>query len=377
MDDEHGKEIMKKMTNYGIKLNWDSFNHEVLLQKKLDKDLVEAEIKRSLDIPEVFWLNKKIIATRANEKGIRFTSFNKEALKARSTDPLFKLVYEWSKLNQYLNMYGVELRDKMDENGRMHSDWYWDGTSTHRITAKNPAVQAFPIELRQHLTAPEGRCLISGDFSQIELRLAGEMADDHNLMALFEDDGDIYSSVGASIYRKPLSEVTEEERKLCKIVVLGTCYGMGSTSLAEKLFGVTTSQAKSEARQIQYKFLNQFPQLSNWLRERGNNPEGISLGRTYRYQELEKRGSRIAVPVQASCSEGFKQCVLLLDKRLTSSASMVVLLHDEVILEVDLDHQIYYENLLRETMIEGMQQIAKKVNIKVNTKIIGGKNDVN
>lgn len=64
---------------------------------------------------------------------------------------------------------------------------------------------------------------MSADYSQIEMRVLAHLCQDSVLLNLFRhsEGYDIYRHLAARIFRKPVAEVTEEERTKAKVICLG------------------------------------------------------------------------------------------------------------------------------------------------------------
>src|SRR3546814_2703508 len=71
----------------------------------------------------------------------------------------------------------------LDLVGRLHPVFKLHGTVTGRLSCEHPNLQQVPRDprIRTLITAPDGWELIEMDLSQIELRIAAELADEHNL----------------------------------------------------------------------------------------------------------------------------------------------------------------------------------------------------
>lgn len=83
-------------------------------------------------------------------------------------------------------------RPYIDTAGRLHPVFKLHGTVTGRLSCEHPNLQQVPRDprIRSLITAPEGWSLIEMDLSQIELRIAAELADEHNLLQVFNEGGD-------------------------------------------------------------------------------------------------------------------------------------------------------------------------------------------
>ena len=96
---------------------------------------------------------------------------------------------------------------------------------------------AHALTLRSCIHAAAGHVLVSADYSQLEVRLLAHFVQDPALLSCFRGElsgSDLFSEMSASMYKKPLEEVTPEDRNHTKHVVYGILYGMSETSLAKE-----------------------------------------------------------------------------------------------------------------------------------------------
>jgi DNA polymerase I-like protein with 3'-5' exonuclease and polymerase domains len=118
------------------------------------------------------------------------------------------------------------------ESWRVRSKYNTCVTATSRLSSSSPNAQNIPQVIRQYITAPAGKVIVTGDFKQIEIcALAFETQDFELLDDLF-NNVDIHARAGKDwIPDRPL---TEEERRQVKGVVFGTIYGGTPKGLAEQ-----------------------------------------------------------------------------------------------------------------------------------------------
>lgn len=126
-------------------------------------------------------------------------------------------------------------------------------------------------ELRKSITAPEGHVIVVADSAQIEARVLAWLADDEELIELFEAGADVYKHMAAQIYSKSVSDVTKDERFIGKIATLGLGYGMGSAkfqhTLATGAMGPAVDMPLSECQRIVHAYRNtRFPIGQLWAK---------------------------------------------------------------------------------------------------------------
>jgi len=90
-------------------------------------------------------------------------------------------------------------------------------------------------ELRKCVVAPPGYRLVVCDSSQIEARMLNTLAEQWDILSLFEK-GDPYSAMAADVYERPINKKDNPgERQVGKVLELGCGYGMGGPKLKNTL----------------------------------------------------------------------------------------------------------------------------------------------
>lgn len=97
--------------------------------------------------------------------------------------------------------------------------------------------------LRGTIIAPPNTSMYAADYAQIEARVVAWLAGQDDLLTLFASGGLVYETMAATIFRKPVGEVTPEERQVGKMAILGCGFQMGARRFAEQA-GVDEELAK-------------------------------------------------------------------------------------------------------------------------------------
>ena len=109
-------------------------------------------------------------------------------------------------------------------------------------------------ELRKSIIAPEGHVLVVGDSAQIEARQTAWLCGQENILDLFRAKKDVYKTMASAIYTLPVEEITEDQRFIGKIAVLGLGYNMGhrnfQTTLALGTQGPPVDMPLQECQRI-------------------------------------------------------------------------------------------------------------------------------
>jgi len=202
--------------------------------------------------------------------------------------PLFKLVQEyrkWGKLKStYIDGY---LEHVGSATGRLHPDLFPLGTETGRFAARNPNLQNMPradsdeIGVRSFIAAPEGKALLSLDFSQIELRVGAFYCRDERMLETYCQsdsgctDGDIHAQTTSVIYRIPFEEAADknnehykERRTIAKNCNFGVFFGLFAKGLYRNLkFKAGLNTPLSECERIINNLKAGYPRLTRWQEE--------------------------------------------------------------------------------------------------------------
>ncbi|MCK4698075.1 MAG: DNA polymerase I, partial [Dehalococcoidia bacterium] len=123
--------------------------------------------------------------------------------------------------------------------GRVHTSFNQTGTATGRLSSSDPNLQNIPIrgelgqQVRKAFVASDGSLLLSGDYSQIDLRVMAHLSQDAHLLAAFHRDDDIHRATASEVFGVPPAEVTPDMRRVAKTVNFGVIYGISDYGLEQ------------------------------------------------------------------------------------------------------------------------------------------------
>lgn len=195
---------------------------------------------------------------------------------------LFELVQDyrhWGKIKStYIDGY---MRYINSATGRIHPDLMPLATETGRFASKNPNCQNMPragaddVGIRNFIAAPEGKILLSLDFSQIELRVGAFYCKDEKMLETYRSGGDIHALTTAVIYKIPLGEASDknapnykEWRTIAKNCNFGTFFGLFPKGLQKTLkFKAGLDVSLAECETIIRNLKAGYPRLSRWQEE--------------------------------------------------------------------------------------------------------------
>ncbi|MBN2019239.1 MAG: DNA polymerase I [Sedimentisphaerales bacterium] len=165
--------------------------------------------------------------------------------------PIINLILEYRTLSKLKNTYVDKLGTLINrKTGRVHASFNQTVTATGRLSSSDPNLQNIPIRTPlgskiRSAFVPKNKtdCILSADYSQIELRLLAHFSKDKALREAFAADMDIHRFVASQIFNVPIEKVTSEMRSRCKAVNFGIIYGQGALGLANTT-GLTPQEAK-------------------------------------------------------------------------------------------------------------------------------------
>lgn len=266
------------------------------------------------------------------------------------------------------------------QTGRIHSDFRQIGAPTGRFSSSNPNVQQIPHEeaYRRCFRAPEGKKLVIADYSQIELRILADFSDDDNFIKAFVSGADFHTITAAQVFNIKPEEVTSDQRSFAKRLNFGVVYGIGA-----QRFALMTGLPLAQAEDVMRKYFGTYRGLDNWLRDAGRKVITDRIARTgsgrmmkFRFDAEDRKaiaGARrngMNMPIQGTSADILKRALRLLhDKINTTSARLVNIVHDEIILECDASEAEISAQYLEDAMCDAGKEYVKKVPVKVDVHI--------
>ena len=232
----------------------------------------------------------------------------------------------------------------------------------HHNSCTSPNLQQMPNanDFRNLFTAPPGRVLVVGDYTQIEVRVAGLLAQEPKIAEFFRSGYDVHKASAALMYRVPYEEVDKGQRKKAKAITFGILYGMGAESLADQL---GCDKAGAEAQLLIWE--QAFPVLSAWREQEAEDAKkrGYVLmgdGRRVKCDRNSRPAQLYNYPVQgtaASCQYAALAWLWEAFQVFGVDAAVVAVVHDEMVVECAESAMEEATDLLREAMAHGMRAV--------------------
>lgn len=295
------------------------------------------------------WLGTKPVQLLHGKASVKTDSSALAAYAAQDAEvaAMVPLLERWRLARKLDTSYFTPyLRQPAD---RIHPSISTAEAATGRMSISKPSVQNAPRKggVRECFIADEGKVLVTADFSSVEMRVAGALAQDQGLYDVFAAGDDPYWVVARQVHG---DEATKDQRDRCKRIALGRLYGQGVPGLAQT-WGVT----ESEARTILDAFDAAYPALGK-LRFRlkdGEFAQGVPcwtnlLGRHQRLDPtLHYKATNYLV-------QGLSRDVLVQAMFRAEDAglgdALWVPIHDEIVLQAPEERAEEYRDRLVEVM---------------------------
>lgn len=313
-----------------------------------------------------------------NDLGLPVDDTNEDTLVQHKAHPVVEKLLAFREASKNASVYGVQFVAKHVHpvTGRIHADFHQVGAATGRMSCTNPNLQNIPHskEYRSCFRPPEGRVLVKADLSLIELCVAAELSGDEKMTAAIAAKQDLHRLTAAALFQVSPEDVTPAQRAFGKTVNFGTLYGQGRGGLIRQAAQQGLELSHAEATTFQRRFAAAWPALSSWQRRQmdGRGTEVRTASGRVRYLGPDAPGTvRANTPVQGTASDGFKQALgLLWDTRSRCpSASLVAVVHDEVVVECDAEDAEAVAGWVEQCLRDGMGVYLQRVPVSVTITV--------
>jgi len=339
----------------------------------------EFNIGSPAQLSEVLF-TKLQLSTQGIKKGKTvYSTGQKELDKLRGQHPIIELIEKTRELAKLKNTYVDSLPKLADENNRIHTTFNQDVAATGRLSSTDPNLQNIPIRtekgrlIREAFIADGDNVLVSADYSQFELRLAGILSNDEVLINDFNGDVDIHTKTASEVYGIAMDDVTKDQRRAAKVINFGVLYGMSPHGLSAAT-GMSFPQAKE--------FIDQYFELRKPIR--AFIDATLAQARTEGYVEthygrrrptpdikstnfMVRAGAERAaanMPIQGTEADLMKRAMLQVDAQLNGLGTQILQIHDSILVECPKENVEKVSELLK-TIMEGIAP-ELKISLKVD-----------
>ena len=304
----------------------------------------------------------------------------------KDAHPIVALLIEYRQIVKLKNTYTDKLGQLINpRTNRVHASFNQTVTATGRLSSSDPNLQNIPVRTEMgrqirsaFIPADKSGCILSADYSQIELRLLAHFSGDKALLKAFADDQDIHRFVASQVYSVPLEEVTGPMRSKAKGVNFGIIYGQGPFGLAR---AIGISQA--EAKQFIADYFKRYPSIRGFMDQVIHKAKGVGyaetiLGRRRRITGLDSgnfnmrsQAERLAINtvIQGSAADLIKVAMVNIHRRIQTEKApvkMILQIHDELVFELPKDQADHHALWIVEEMTSAIKLNAPlKVDVAV------------
>ena len=326
----------------------------------------EFNINSPKQLGEILFVKLAIPTKKKTKSGF---STNAEVLEKLADEyEIVKFILEYRPYTKLKSPYCDGLLKEIAADGRIHSTFNQTETRTGRISSTEPNLQNIPVrtelgrEMRKFFIADDGKVLVDADYSQIELRVLSDIADDKAMIDAFNNGDDIHAITASQVFKMPLQMVTPLMRSRAKAVNFGIVYGIGAFSLAKDI-GVSRAEADRYIKD----YLHHYSGVDRYMNEvveeaKKNGYVKTLFGRRRYLPELSSSngmlrafGERVArnMPIQGTAADIIKIAMIRVYTRLKEenlNARLILQIHDELIVEAPENEKTKAELIVKEEM---------------------------
>ena len=311
-----------------------------------------------------------------------YSTGQKELDKLRGQHPIIELIERYRELTKLISTYIEALPKLMATDGRIHTTFNQDVTSTGRLSSTNPNLQNIPVrtelgrKIRQAFVPSDGKVFVGADYSQFELRLAAVLAGDEKLIEDFNSDVDIHAKTAAETYGISIDEVSKSQRRAAKVINFGVLYGMSPHGLAAAT-GMSFTEAKKfidhyfevrkPIRQYLDKILTQAREqgfVETYFGRRRPTPDVKSSN--FMVRSSAERAA-MNMPIQGTEADLMKLAMIRLEDKLSGLADAILQVHDSILVECKLEDVQKVSEIMKAEMEGVCPELPIKLKVDVGT----------
>ncbi len=284
-------------------------------------------------------------------------------------------VLDWRQISKLKSTYTDALQDHIDpDTGRVHTSYMQAGANTGRLASSDPNLQNIPVRseegrrIREAFVAPEGKVLVSLDYSQIELRILAHVAGIDALKQAFRDGQDIHAMTASEMFGVTMEAMTPEIRRQAKAINFGVIYGISGFGLARNL-----RIPRSEAQGFIDRYFERFPGIRAYMDdtvEFGKKHGYVQtlFGRKIHTPEIGAKGPRagfakraaINAPIQGTAADVIRRAMIRMPGAIAElPCKMLLQVHDELLFEVEEGAADAVINAARDVMESAAEPVVK------------------
>ena len=331
-------------------------------------------------VGEILFDKLKIVEKAKKTKTGQYVTSEEVLQQLRNKHEIVADILEHRGLKKLIGTY-IDALPKLinPRTGHIHTSFNQTITATGRLSSSDPNLQNIPIrgedgkEIRKAFIPEPGCLFFSADYSQIELRVMAHLSDDKNMIEVFQEGKDLHAATAANIYKKPIDEVTRDERTKSKRANFGIIYGITVFGLAERL-----DIPRDEAKMLIDGYFETFPQVHDYMEKskeiaRQKGYVTTLFGRRRYLPDINSanatvRGfaerNAINAPIQGTAADIIKVAMIHIFQRFKAEgirSKMILQVHDELNFSVYPEEKEKVEHIVIEEMQNAFQMAVPLV----------------
>ena len=302
--------------------------------------------------------------------------------KLRGKHPIVELIIEYRMLSKLYSTYIEGLINSISIDNKIHTIYTQNLTRTGRLSSIEPNLQNIPARseygklIRKAFIPSNDSIIISGDYSQIELRILAHMSSVPSLIEAFNNDLDIHSKTASDIFKINIDMVTKEMRRIAKAVNFGIIYGISNFGLSENL-----NISNKEAKDFIDNYLTTYPGIKNYMDETIKKAYETGYSKTMfnRKRNIEElkntnymirqSGERMALntPIQGTSADIIKKAMVEIHNEMNKrnlKSKMIIQVHDELVFDCLIDEKDELISIMKNVM-ENICDLSVPLKIEV------------
>ena len=300
-------------------------------------------------VGDILFGKLKIVDKPKKTKTGQFVTSEEVLTQLQNRHPIVKNILQYRGLKKLLSTYVDALPTLVNpRTGKIHTSYNQTVTATGRLSSSNPNLQNIPIrdedgkEVRKAFVPDDGCIFLSVDYSQIELRIMAHLSGDRNMIEDFRSGYDIHAATAAKVYKKPIEEVTKDERRKAKVANFGIIYGISVFGLAERM-----NVDRREAKELIENYFATYSGVQQYIEKCKQEAKEKGYVETifHRKRYLPDINSHNAVvrgyaernavnaPIQGSAADIIKVAMVSIYRRMKAEgmrSTMILQVHDEL-----------------------------------------------
>lgn len=378
--------VLAKMEFTGIELDVDYLNTFAVELEDQISDIQqtifgladqEFNVSSPTQLADILF-NKLKLSTKGIKKGkTGYSTAASELEKLWSQHQIIEYISEYREHTKLKNTYVDTLPKMVDTNNRLHTTFALTVAQTGRLSSYDPNLQNIPVRtelgkrIREAFVASKGNMLVSADYSQFELRLASALANDKDMIKMFNSGVDIHTATASQVYGREEEDVTKNMRRDAKVINFGILYGMSPHGLSNAT-GMTREQAQhfiDKYFELRKPLLNYLENLKQKARNDGyvetlfgrRRPMPDIKSSNFIVRSAAERAA-MNMPIQGTEADIMKMAMVEVDKKLDDDCKQLLQIHDSILVECPEKKAKQIANLLREVM-ENIYKLPVKLTV--------------